>query len=100
MCSTVGDGAWVDWMKVLERQVNMAFPSAEFRGRAFRGEELGLDARDENGPWAEHGEGIRGGKGVERVGRGAQEELRFRRRSGGRWGKVQVVRRGNIRLGR
>ena len=54
MCGAVGDGAWVDWNEVLERQVNMAFPSAEFRGRAFRGRELGLDARDENGPWAEH----------------------------------------------
>lgn len=43
-------------MPVVEKMVGMAFPSADFRVKAFKGEELGLDARDDTGPWAEHRE--------------------------------------------
>jgi NAD(P)H-dependent FMN reductase len=40
-------------VRVVERMVAMAFPSVEFRGKCFRGEELGLDAGSDDGPWAE-----------------------------------------------
>lgn len=43
---------------VVEKMVGMAFPSPEFRVKAFKGEELGLDARNYTGPWAEHREDL------------------------------------------
>ena len=41
-------------MRVLEKQVSMAFPSHEYLEKAFKGEDLRLDARNDTGPWAEH----------------------------------------------
>src|SRR5262245_49939747 len=40
--------------RVVERMVGMKFPGPEFRVKVFRGEELGLDARDDGPPWAEY----------------------------------------------
>jgi NAD(P)H-dependent FMN reductase len=40
-------------VRVTDKAVALAFPSAEFRGKCFRGEELGLDAGSDAGPWAE-----------------------------------------------
>jgi hypothetical protein len=36
----------------------MAFPDADLWGKAFGGQEVGLDARSETGPWAEYREDI------------------------------------------
>ena len=41
-------------MRVVHEMVHMSFPSPDFRVKAFRGEALGLDAKSEAGPWAEH----------------------------------------------
>lgn len=41
-------------MRVTEEMVNMSFPSPEFTEKAFVGEDLGLDAGNDAGPWAEH----------------------------------------------
>ncbi|MCJ1395133.1 hypothetical protein MMC18_008014 [Xylographa bjoerkii] len=41
-------------MRVVPTMVNMAFPSKEDLERAFKGEDLALDARSDAGPWAEH----------------------------------------------
>lgn len=41
---------------VVEKMVGMAFPSPEFRVKAFKGEQLELDAGNDTGPWAEHRE--------------------------------------------
>lgn len=41
-------------MRIKEQTVNMSFPSPDFRVKAFRGEDLGLDAGDSSGPWSEH----------------------------------------------
>ncbi|TVY84586.1 NAD(P)H-dependent FMN reductase LOT6 [Lachnellula suecica] len=41
-------------MQVVEKMVNMSFPSPELVGKAFKGEVLGLDAKSDTGPWAEH----------------------------------------------
>jgi NAD(P)H-dependent FMN reductase len=40
-------------VRVADKAVALAFPSPEFRGKCFRGEELGLDAGNDAGPWAE-----------------------------------------------
>ena len=41
-------------MRVVEKQVNMSFPSFEYLNKGLRGEDLGLDAKNDKGPWAEH----------------------------------------------
>lgn len=41
-------------VRVGEKMVGMAFPSPEFRSKSFKGEDLGLDASNDEGPWAEH----------------------------------------------
>ena len=41
-------------MRVVEQMVHMKFPSFEDLDRAFKGEDLGLDASSDVGPWAEH----------------------------------------------
>ena len=41
-------------MRVVEHQVNMSFPSFEYLDKAFKGDDLGLDASSDTGPWAEH----------------------------------------------
>ena len=41
-------------MSIVDRMVHMSFPSSEFTGAAFKGQELGLDATNDAGPWAEH----------------------------------------------
>ena len=41
-------------MRVVERQVNMSFPSFDYTDKAFKGQDLGLDAKNDAGPWAEH----------------------------------------------
>ncbi|ORY69637.1 putative NADPH-dependent FMN reductase [Pseudomassariella vexata] len=45
-------------MRVVERMVNMKFPSFEYLDKGFKGEDLGLDVRNDEGPWAEHREAI------------------------------------------
>ncbi|KAL2132059.1 hypothetical protein VTI74DRAFT_4261 [Chaetomium olivicolor] len=39
---------------VADKMVGLAFPSPEFRGKCFKGQELELDASSDTGPWAEH----------------------------------------------
>lgn len=41
-------------MHVIETEVNMAFPDADFRTKAFQGRSLGLDAFRDDGPWTSH----------------------------------------------
>lgn len=41
-------------VRVAERMVNMAFPGPEFRLNALQGKPLGLGAKDDAAPWAEH----------------------------------------------
>lgn len=41
-------------MRVVGQMVSMAFPSHESLERAFKGEDLGLDASSDAAPWAEH----------------------------------------------
>ncbi|KUI64696.1 NAD(P)H-dependent FMN reductase LOT6 [Cytospora mali] len=41
-------------MRVVPRIVSMAFPSRDALTKAFAGEDLGLDATNDEGPWAEH----------------------------------------------
>lgn len=41
-------------MRVVPRVVSMAFPSGEVLARALAGEDIGLDAARDDGPWAEH----------------------------------------------
>ena len=41
-------------MHVVNKMVNMSFPSPDFTGKAFKGEYLGLDTGDDTGPWADH----------------------------------------------
>ncbi len=41
-------------MDVSTKTANMSFPTVDFRVKALRGEDLGLDANDDTGAWAEH----------------------------------------------
>ena len=41
-------------MRVVENQVNMSFPSFDYLVKGSKGEDLGLDASSDTGPWAEH----------------------------------------------
>lgn len=41
-------------MRIIKPQVNMAFPDADFRTKAFKGQPLGLDTANDDGPWAAH----------------------------------------------
>ena len=41
-------------VRVPEKMVAMAFPTAEFRVKCFKGQELGLDASNDDEPWAKH----------------------------------------------
>lgn len=41
-------------MRVVGQMVNLKFPSHEHLERAFKGEDLGLDASNDAGPWADH----------------------------------------------
>ena len=45
-------------MRVVDRTVNMSFPGPEFRDKAFKGQNVDLDATKDEGPWAEHRVGI------------------------------------------
>ena len=41
-------------MLVADDMAHMAFPTSEFRNKAFRGEDLGLDAASDVTPWAQY----------------------------------------------
>ena len=41
-------------MRVIGQMVHMRFPSHEYLDRGFKGEDLGLSASNDAGPWAEH----------------------------------------------
>ena len=41
-------------MRVVGQMVHMKFPSFEYLDKGFKGEDLGLDASNDAGPWAEH----------------------------------------------
>lgn len=39
-------------MQVGEKMVHMAFPTPDFRNKAFKGQDLELDAASDTAPWA------------------------------------------------
>ena len=41
-------------MRAVGETVNMTFPSFEYTDKALKGEDLGLDAKNDAGPWAEY----------------------------------------------
>ena len=41
-------------VRVVKKMVHMSFPGAEFRVKAFKGEQLDLDANYDGTPWADH----------------------------------------------
>ncbi|KAL9111230.1 MAG: hypothetical protein Q9227_004308 [Pyrenula ochraceoflavens] len=41
-------------MRVVDPMVHMAFPGRDYLDKGFKGEDLGLDASKDDGPWAEH----------------------------------------------
>lgn len=45
-------------MRVCDEMVNMKFPSYEYLDKGFKGEDLGLDASNDDGPWANYREEI------------------------------------------
>lgn len=41
-------------MRVVGETVNMKFPSSQYTDKALKGEDLGLDTKNDAGPWAEY----------------------------------------------